>query len=595
MYYKGIIFDLDNTLYNYTYCHTIALRTCIEYLCKNTQISDPKIFEAQYDRISKQLKNELPGVASSHNKAIYFKQLLENLGLGLSDQFTNIHDLYWRTFYENMKSYDGLYEFIEWNHKNEIKIGILTDYETEYQIVKLEKLGLLKFVDHIVTSEEVGIEKPSKQAFLTILNKMKLAPEHVLMIGDNYEKDILGALEIGMKGLLFCPDSVPSTKVVTSYIVSYRELLHDTEKFHKKLLEFVEISRYCGERFDLVQAGGGNVSVKIGDKMIIKSSGVHMANITATTGYSIIDNFSLKQDMQNKQQNKQQNQPNNNELDICKYIFMGSDSSQICRQIRPSIETYMHSFLKTYTIHVHPIQVNRILITKTARQQITELFPDALIMDYYTPGLILSEEIMKIYKGESVIFLINHGIIFTTDNYHEIRSLLEQVLEKCEQYQGLDFTKYKQTNRISQYINHQETDIRVSNITYLSTNRDIYYFLENHRELFFEPHTFPDALIYCGMRILEVHNSENLKREIDLYRKTYFEFPKIIIYHENFGSVLNSYIYIIANTYQKCKEIEDVLLANLWILYNNTEKQYLSESEIHYLNGWDAEKYRKTL
>ena len=45
----------------------------------------------------------------------------------------------------------------------------------------------------------------------------------------------------------------------------------------------------------------------------------------------------------------------------------------------------------------------------------------------------------------------------------------------------------------------------------------------------------------------------------------------------------------------KCKEIEDVLKSNLFILDSNFEKNYLSADEICFLNNWDAEKYRKLL
>jgi hypothetical protein len=425
------------------------------------------------------------------------------------------------------------------------------------------------------------------------------------------------------------------------------------------LVEFVEISRYCGERFDLVQAGGGNVSVKIGDNMIIKSSGIHMANITAKNGYSIVNNKELKANMEKLKGDCPSSHISSNAIPHS-YGCVRTSSSHISSNghiiapnylskyittagIRPSIETYMHSFLKTYTVHLHPIQVNRILVTTDARQIITQLFPESCIMDYYTPGFDIAMALTKQYRDESVIFLINHGIIITTDNYSEIRPLLENVLMKCEEYQGLDFTKYKMltgalllphsygcvrvfdtsasrliVNQISQLVSERDCP---GHLTYLATNRDIYYFLENHRNLFSELHTFPDALIYCGMRILDIPTKEGgmredevrthadfwrrseapeskrssgqstgvglLESEIDLYRKTYFELPKIIIYEEN--------LYIISTTYQKCKEIEDVLAANLWILYSDSKKQYLSESEIQYLNGWDAEKYRKNV
>ena len=54
------------------------------------------------------------------------------------------------------------------------------------------------------------------------------------------------------------------------------------EKFieiYIELIKFQNISRYSGERFDLVQAGGGNSSVKIDDWMFIKASGYNMTNV----------------------------------------------------------------------------------------------------------------------------------------------------------------------------------------------------------------------------------------------------------------------------------------------------------------------------
>ena len=47
-----------------------------------------------------------------------------------------------------------------------------------------------------------------------------------------------------------------------------------------EIKNFVEISKYAGERFDLVQASGGNSSVKITDtKMLIKASGFLLSDI----------------------------------------------------------------------------------------------------------------------------------------------------------------------------------------------------------------------------------------------------------------------------------------------------------------------------
>ena len=51
------------------------------------------------------------------------------------------------------------------------------------------------------------------------------------------------------------------------------------EKDSKFIDEFIEISKYFGQRFDLIQASGGNSSVKDKNRMFIKSSGYSMAGM----------------------------------------------------------------------------------------------------------------------------------------------------------------------------------------------------------------------------------------------------------------------------------------------------------------------------
>ena len=53
----------------------------------------------------------------------------------------------------------------------------------------------------MVSSEEAGKEKPHSYPFLLSLYKLKLEKEEVLMIGDNFKKDILGAYNIGIKSI----------------------------------------------------------------------------------------------------------------------------------------------------------------------------------------------------------------------------------------------------------------------------------------------------------------------------------------------------------------------------------------------------------
>ena len=563
MFYKGILFDLDNTLYSYDICHSKAIHAVIHYLHSQYNFTIEDI-QSIYDKISISTKYDLDTTASSHNKSIYFKQLLERFNIKLSILPT-IQTLYWTTFLENITLYEGVNEFIKWNRELGIKIGILTDYETEYQIQKLDKLDILPYIDVIVTSEEVGIEKPSRHMFQTILNKMNLSPEEVIMIGDNYKKDMMGADNMNILSYWFT--QTIKTQSITTSFSSWTDLHNEFTEIHTCLQQLSTFSKYVGQRIDLVQAGGGNSSVKHNDSLFIKSSGISMANITPSSGYSIINNTKLTYDI-----------CNNAVQDVMKYTIMKTSK-------RPSIETYMHAILKKYTLHLHPIQVNRILIRSDARTIMNALFPEALVIDYFTPGIKVCDEIKRTYNNENIIFLLNHGLILTSDDYTNIYKYLDYVIEKIDSYTEenkihVDLTRYKYVSDITRFIYDK---LEIQTAIYLCENQTINHFLKADQKTLKESHTVPDELIYCGIKIAFIDHLQ----DICSYNIIYQEIPKIIIINHN--------IYIISNSITKCREIEEVLLSKLLIADNNQKKTFLSSDEICFLNNWDAEKYRQLL
>jgi len=553
MFFKYAFFDLDNTLYNYTECHNKALFFILEGISDKLNISIDEI-QDKYDLISRSLKYELQGTASCHNKGIYIKQLLEEYNMNL-DLSVLYEKSYWVKFYENLKCYDGVYDFIKWLKSNMIGIVILTDYETEHQIQKLKHMNLLPYIDKVITSEEVGKEKPSKQMFLTALHKVSAKPEEVIMIGDNYEKDILGARNMNIIPFYFNQKDLSEFLSINSFTELHKTFIN----IHKELKKLEYISKYCGERFDLTQAGGGNTSVKVDDIMFIKASGFHLTQVTEKSGFVPIQNNMLKNDiLLNKLK------------PIVSYNFTGS--------LRGSIETYMHAILKKYTVHLHPIQVNKILISKQSEDFIKKFFPNSLLIEYDTPGINVCNKIMSVYNNEEIIFLKNHGIIITTNDYDTLIPTLESLLNIFETNLQINVDKYKYVNQISKYVNKN-----YENVSYLCEDKIINQYLHDKRQLFQEKITFPDALIFCGVKVLFIDYLRDIENYFDIYK----EYPKVI--------VINDLVYIINISLQKCKDTEDVLKGNLMILDNDMEKTYLTNEEICYLNNWDAEKYRRTI
>lgn len=101
--------------------------------------------------------------------------------------------------------FDGTHEILGYLAEN-FKLHIITNGFEEVQHLKLRKSGIEMYFDTITTSEEVGVKKPNPVIFTTAMTKASANPENSLMIGDNWEADILGAKNVGMHILFFNPN-----------------------------------------------------------------------------------------------------------------------------------------------------------------------------------------------------------------------------------------------------------------------------------------------------------------------------------------------------------------------------------------------------
>ncbi|MDP4268083.1 MAG: class II aldolase/adducin family protein [Bacteroidota bacterium] len=219
----------------------------------------------------------------------------------------------------------------------------------------------------------------------------------------------------------------------------------------KELIEFVKLSKYAGERFDLVQAGGGNLSIKLenGD-MYIKASGFSLSEAEIDKGHVIVNNLEVLKILENKEVLSELRNRN-----VCKAeMLMNNITHNISN--KPSIETFLHSLLYKYTLHTHPIAVNIIACKVGWREILAGIFPDALLINYETPGILLAVELKKSIieyektygKKPNIIMLQNHGLIVSSDSQDDIIEMMESVLLKIENYLCINFEQYKLTNKL---------------------------------------------------------------------------------------------------------------------------------------------------
>jgi len=101
--------------------------------------------------------------------------------------------------------------------KNRYDLHIITNGFEEVQFKKLKNNNLLDYFNQVITSEQVGHKKPSKEIFDYSLKKIFARPSDCVMIGDDLLADIQGSREIGMDQIYFNPHSLPHTDTNITY------------------------------------------------------------------------------------------------------------------------------------------------------------------------------------------------------------------------------------------------------------------------------------------------------------------------------------------------------------------------------------------
>jgi len=196
---RGVLLDLDNTLYRYEPCHRYALRQCYWRFKKLKTISFDE-FKQLYKQAQVKVKKHTAKQAASHSRFLYFQELLEQQFGRTEVKLTlRFEKLYWQGFFKKMKLKPAAARFLKSLKKEGVKVCLVTDLTAKIQFEKIVALGLETGIDFIVSSEEAGIEKPHRRIFLLALQKLGLQPNKALVVGDDKDRDVAGAQTLGLR------------------------------------------------------------------------------------------------------------------------------------------------------------------------------------------------------------------------------------------------------------------------------------------------------------------------------------------------------------------------------------------------------------
>ena len=98
--------------------------------------------------------------------------------------------------------FEGTIELLEYL-KPKYQLHIITNGFENVQQKKMANAGLAPYFDVVLTAEKAGVKKPHPVIFEQALSMAQTSASKSLMIGDSYEADIKGAIDLGMQAIQF--------------------------------------------------------------------------------------------------------------------------------------------------------------------------------------------------------------------------------------------------------------------------------------------------------------------------------------------------------------------------------------------------------
>lgn len=90
--------------------------------------------------------------------------------------------------------------------------GVLSNAAYDRDVQELvDKADLRSTLDFVLSSAAIGFRKPHPQAFQAALSRWGVRPEHVLMVGDTLNADVLGAARSGIRSAWMREYATPVT------------------------------------------------------------------------------------------------------------------------------------------------------------------------------------------------------------------------------------------------------------------------------------------------------------------------------------------------------------------------------------------------
>ncbi len=332
---------------------------------------------------------------------------------------------------------------------------------------------------------------------------------------------------------------------------------------NESLQQLIELSARVGRNLDLVQAGGGNTSIKLDNILWVKASGKWLSRAAEEEMFLPVPMSDIERQLAAQDESFPQ------------YQTPGGVA------LRPSVETAVHAVMpQKVVIHVHSVRT----IAWAARQGGSVGIAPLLNglnwkwIPYTHPGIPLA---IRIQEGSAsrpdVLILENHGLVVAGEDCESSEELLRDVEHRLNG--ATRAAGSPDLARLAELTKGAEWEIAADpEVHALATN-------SLSCEIAAQGTLFPDQCVYLGPAAAVVRSGETVAAASEAYQALH-NFTPVFLLVEGAGVLTRRGMNRAAHELLLClKRVIERIQAE-------AQATYLPVNQVARLMNWDAEKYR---
>ncbi len=220
MSYSWLLFDADDTLFNYPLAEARSLRGTFAYFGMVYHSRYLQVYQVFNRQVWE--KFERGEISAKEVRIKRFRLLFDEIGVSI-----NLQD-FSQCYLENLASASDLFPGTE-NVLNLLSgrfhLAIVTNGLKDVQRPRLEHSAIRELIEKVFISEEIGVAKPAAGFFNAVFQEIgRPSKADVLIIGDSLTTDMQGGINYGIDTCWLNPTGKTTTMPITYTIKTLSQL-----------------------------------------------------------------------------------------------------------------------------------------------------------------------------------------------------------------------------------------------------------------------------------------------------------------------------------------------------------------------------------